>query len=480
MAIDPLAISSGIGQGEAQVFKPFQTDYYKFKYQEADKRRQESAKMMDIDTSKIWSRDIPYLAPELEKLRQYYKDNYAKILKGDPMTQVEMNRMAQDIKNIVKTSGEREKLWTEGVKLRQKNQDKYTDESWEEHLAYAKRAGDFSVPDYLKLKLNKQEAMDSLRSGVSAMDARLTSLREQMVGDTETIFKQEKADLDEIHRYAEEQYNGLIRDYGQKQVEEAFGSVDNYKKLAESWRKESTTVSQVKEGGGFGFGKQNNFGVDVNTRPMDMQSVISYKEDSDVLTAGKFNVTSQASVQLPSGFSGSILSGKNFMPLQPFKEGKEYSKEDAEKILRARDIGANKYNIASVQVVPVYKKGAKGEKTDVDLEGMMVEDDILNNLDKYPNLKDKIEFIDVAFIDPSGKTGVEGYVPREDVDNIFRTNSKTKKTWDKTISELEKVIQDLNNQYGLSASQSNNKGKVMGGSNPNLKASSQTLKMLGK
>lgn len=152
MAIDGANISTGEGNGEAQVFKPFDASrhldkiYAQNQHRAQQQAQQEQKRAGDLgktfhDLSKIdiMFRDQPYFAEKQKAIRDWADaGNAAKIVKdGDPQATMELQRMVQDLDMEAKLSkNAREQFEGFGKTLYAAGSDAFTSESRDYYLKF--------------------------------------------------------------------------------------------------------------------------------------------------------------------------------------------------------------------------------------------------------------------------------------------------------------------------------------------------------
>jgi hypothetical protein len=87
-----LGVSTGIGKGEAQVFAPVKSEYFKNK-----------ANLFNPDTEEY--------KQELAKVRQFYRDNQRSILEGDFDTKLKLNQLTSGLTQWAANSNAEGKVW---------------------------------------------------------------------------------------------------------------------------------------------------------------------------------------------------------------------------------------------------------------------------------------------------------------------------------------------------------------------------------
>ena len=96
---DPLGISTGQGQGRAQVFGDTYNDYFAEKVKKGTEEKKiqqdELAKLQAAEG--LWDRDNELFKPKIEELRKYYRENARDIMKGDFDATTNLQAMKNDL-----------------------------------------------------------------------------------------------------------------------------------------------------------------------------------------------------------------------------------------------------------------------------------------------------------------------------------------------------------------------------------------------
>jgi hypothetical protein len=160
---DPLSISGGIGQGEAQAFKPYDSTVKglsKLKKPAAGKL----PKLDDLDKIDIFSRDQPYFAEKSAEIRQFVIDNSEALMAGSD-AKIMMAFQALKSKYFLGASNSkntRENYETHGVKIHGKIDD-FTDASISYMSEFA--TDKYMMQDFDPTQLGlKPEATDWMRN----------------------------------------------------------------------------------------------------------------------------------------------------------------------------------------------------------------------------------------------------------------------------------------------------------------------------
>jgi len=157
-------ISTGIGQGEAQVFQPAYSDYYKRLGAIGAKKKAGIQKGLAFDTKDLWDRDVPQFSEKAQGLRSWVVENNEALMKGDINTQAKFNELQQDIVNFVNASkGAKETTQKLMIEMG-KNPDQWEQKSWDSLQEWsnpATNAGNFDTSGFMS-NLRKVLDVDAL------------------------------------------------------------------------------------------------------------------------------------------------------------------------------------------------------------------------------------------------------------------------------------------------------------------------------
>lgn len=157
MAINPIATGLDIGKGEAQVFDTSKLAGMAVGRQQMlaqkalDEKKKKEKELLDsiveLDTSKLWERDLPMYTDKWENYRTFVKDNYQAL--QNPSKNVELHqkkkKMEQEMLQFVNSSAESKKVSYELQKYLKQNPNKLEDLGGL-YESYKKTAGNFDNP----------------------------------------------------------------------------------------------------------------------------------------------------------------------------------------------------------------------------------------------------------------------------------------------------------------------------------------------
>jgi hypothetical protein len=163
MATDPLAISTGLGQGEAQILGGAGTDYYdKLAAQEVKKQdrvKDAYGKIKDLTQSKVFFRDAPEVLKKADELYGWAKQNIREIRKGNSEVTLELQRKIGDFKMFTEMSEKTDQDYVRFGLWAAQNEDKLSDDWREkaEKFASAENTGNFDIVGGLLNQIQKKE-----------------------------------------------------------------------------------------------------------------------------------------------------------------------------------------------------------------------------------------------------------------------------------------------------------------------------------
>ena len=124
---DPLGISTGQGQGEAQVFGNTYNDYYAKKADEGAAKKAEIEQGLASISGGVWDRDLGIFKPMLEDVRKYVQDNARAIINGDFDANIGWNRKKNEVAQLITSSMAAKKFHDSNLALLNDNPNKYSD-----------------------------------------------------------------------------------------------------------------------------------------------------------------------------------------------------------------------------------------------------------------------------------------------------------------------------------------------------------------
>lgn len=165
---DPLGISTGQGQGRAQVFGDTYNDYFaeKVKTGTEEKKTQQAelAKLQSADG--LWDRDNELFKPKIENLRKYYRENARKIIQGDFDATTNLEAMKNDLTQFVGSSKASKEYYIDLKKKIAADPDKYSDATKARMDEYQRTGGRFDNDISFSSKYNASDTIDNLSKKV--------------------------------------------------------------------------------------------------------------------------------------------------------------------------------------------------------------------------------------------------------------------------------------------------------------------------
>ena len=226
---NPTGISTGQGKGEAQVFGSTYNPFFKDKLTDAKAKNKEVTDAMAklSEPGNLWSRDVQSFKPKLDGLRQFYRDNAQKIIKGDFDTTLKLKELQNDASQYITSSKSTEKYANELLKDISDNPDKYSDASRQRVLDFVnqRQAGDFDISK-LKLdpKYNVNDSIDALQKSVKNLGQQYGDLRIEETDGVKYLvnesgqLKDEAGNFLTIDNLVKTRLAGDLARYGDEQV----------------------------------------------------------------------------------------------------------------------------------------------------------------------------------------------------------------------------------------------------------------------
>jgi hypothetical protein len=252
---NPLGTSTGIGKGEAQVFKSTYNSIFKDKLAEAEKKDKElkGAMAKASDMSQLWSRDISSFKPMVNEYQNFVKKNAKSLIKGDFDATVKNQQMMNKLTQFASSSKEAQKIYNDMLKAAILSPKKYYKKDVDNLRSFgdSNHSGDFDYSKYpLHPKIDMSVISEKLQKAV------------QKFGTTEGGLKyveQKDAQGDVVGRYLKSRTSNKQLDlqslvegermaavgyYGKEQTEEEFGddAVDNLLKTLPNFQKTDLDV----------------------------------------------------------------------------------------------------------------------------------------------------------------------------------------------------------------------------------------------
>lgn len=332
------------GSGLAQVFDTsglvdFQLkmqDRRKKETQEREKRFKES--LVDIETSKLWNRDLPQFNEQYNKYLDFVKTNSDALQNPSKNTDIylQKRRMEQELKQFSASSAASQKFYNDAQTLIFKNPDKFKEIYGEDGMSqfdkFANTAGDFDN-DYQRFftpetqglagqfknivgSVPKTGMVTTEKTGQGGRIYRTTSGGSQSREDVEAATRQTYRTDPAFKRSINEdfQQNNGVFDGVEFETPEDYAAAMSSGYIAEG----SFSRTSVGAGGGLainfgGGGKKTIDAIDGSAQPNKIMGVgddtyeyTAYQQQS--IPKGEFNIQSGSDVRK---FDGTVVSGKS-------------------------------------------------------------------------------------------------------------------------------------------------------------------------
>lgn len=249
MATDPRAVSTGLGQGEAQVFKPFETDYFKRKANLALEAKEKAQADVAAAISKTpWSRDMGQFKKMTQELKDYYTQNSRALLEGDFDAKVELMNKQQQLLDWYSQSKSAEKVYELTKNLYNNHPTKYTKESLDRLDKFASTEGLFDSSSLrLDPMFDKKAFLSEVSSAVGKMGYDLEDIRVVTLNDgTKMIQNKQGQDIQKLDDVINPLYSGAKNLYGEDQVSSMLGEQELLD-YAEGFLNKKTGFSQKSD-----------------------------------------------------------------------------------------------------------------------------------------------------------------------------------------------------------------------------------------
>lgn len=404
---NPTGISTGQGRGEAQVFGNTYNPFFKEKLTDAKAKNKEVTDAIAklSDPGSLWSRDVQAFKPKLDGLRQFYRDNAQKIIKGDFDTTLKLKELQNDASQYITSSKSTEKQYFEALKAVRDNPDKFYKKDVDRIMSFGSQgnAGNFDFSDSsLRPLYHSKNVVPDLQKQIKDLGYDLDQLEvKKIIGtDVEVLVDSEgqKVDIDALMSarkasdsafYSEEQVNEIWTPEFSNNVESVLKDTINKNRKSSQvmdWKAKADYRSNIN--------KAKN--------PLNISDDLTVKENIPTawqeggvgVTSG--DVTKKYPINFEPGkvkisFSGSpdavYTSGEYKFKYAP-KSGKEIEdvkmnssagKDFDNNVLREKFSDEGSYNLTGISVVNAFADDAVGTKKKGSLSGQLVPDGYKGN-----------------------------------------------------------------------------------------------------
>lgn len=400
-----LGVSTGIGKGEAQVFAPVKSEYFKNKANLAlkEKAAQEKA-FVDIGSAPVFNPDTEEYKQELAKVRQFYRDNQRSILEGDFDTKLKLNQLTSGLTQWAANSNAEGKVWealkkkaaTDENSIYQKDLDAL---SQYYNTPYSKRR---NMDLKLRGRFDKKKFFDEGIAEIKKLPfdpatLRIEELKQADGTIKEVIINEKNQDVGSLNKIALAGYSAAELEYGKDQVGNEI-TLQEYKDFLRPYFGSDRSVSPIGKGDTINIntgGKDEEnpwafndevtettlntpYGVDAIKNP-ENKNKISYNSGTIKLIGQKaLKDDIKLKIDLPTGFVplDAAYSSKETKDGKPTKikglatRGEFFNIEDSRKSIKSSDT----WIIQSFAIYPTYPKGYKtSEKnSSVDISGFPI------------------------------------------------------------------------------------------------------------
>ena len=274
-----LGVSTGIGKGEAQVFAPVKSEYFKNKANLAlkEKAAQEKA-FVDIGSAPVFNPDTEEYKQELAKVRQFYRDNQRSILEGDFDTKLKLNQLTSGLTQWAANSNAEGKVWealkkkaaTDENSIYQKDLDAL---SQYYNTPYSKRRG---MDLKLRGRFDKKKFFDEGIAEIKKLPfdpakLKIEQLKQEDGTIKEVIINEKNQNVGALDDIALAGYSAAELEYGKDQVGNEI-TLQEYKDFLRPYFGSDRSVSQI--------GKGNT--ININTGKPDSVSSFVFNGDPSI------------------------------------------------------------------------------------------------------------------------------------------------------------------------------------------------------
>tara|TARA_R110002020_G_scaffold475958_1_gene714909 strand:- start:2854 stop:4413 length:1560 start_codon:yes stop_codon:yes gene_type:complete len=462
-----LGVSTGIGKGEAQVFAPVKSEYFKNKANLALKERDKQEKaFVDIGSAPVFNPDTEEYKQELAKVRQFYRDNQRSILEGDFDTKLKLNQLTSGLTQWAANSNAQGKLWTDLKKKAAAGETNFYQKDLDNLDKYGKtpyeqRQG---MQIGLRAAFDKKKFFDEGIAEIKKLpfDPAKLKIEELDLGDgttKEVIINEKNQNVGALDDIALAGYSAAELEYGKDQVGNEI-TLQEYKDFLRPYFGSDRSVSQIS--------KPRD--ININQYPTDVKSKLQLQQDTTTsnlntisfleneinalsTNAGKINqyynvpfksgavridyTPTSAGIPIKGNYKKTYSSTKSGKPITTVKKFKVNpgEKYDIEQI---RDMYPNtQYTVQGVAVYNTFAQGQKGSKSGKNISGYLVPENYTGSQKTekrvYATIKDK--------------NNREILVPLKEVQSVIKDNYKA--DWEKIRNKLYNSLEKSGDKAAL-------------------------------
>lgn len=406
-----LGVSTGIGKGEAQVFAPVESDYYKNKANLALKQKaaQEQA-FVDIGSAPVFNPDTEQYKQELDKVRQFYRDNQRSILEGDFDTKLELNQLTSGLRQWAANSNAEGSVWEALKKKSASGTNKFYQKDLDALDEYYRTPYDQRRGKDLGLRLafDKQAFLDAGVDRVKDLPFydegfELKSIKNSSGEITDMIVSNTGQEVDSVDSIVDRMMESSYEGFTKEQVD-ASTTRDETRDYLKKFIASKSSNKVIGKGNTFNIGlggkdEENPwaftdevtettlntpYGVDSKENPENINK-ISYNPGTVQLLGQKaLKDDIKLKIDLPTGFipldaaysSKQTKDGNSLKVKGLASRGEFFNIEDSRKSIKSSDT----WIIQSFAIYPTYPKGYKTSENNssVDISGFPIGQEEIN------------------------------------------------------------------------------------------------------
>lgn len=390
MQFDPLSTSTGINQGEAQVFNPIHSDYYRNKSAELLAKKKALDESVSLDKLKTpWRYDVPLLESKKQAIQKFFLENRKDLMKDDFTKKAQLNNMIQDLQDAATVSVDSGKhidtiydnavksgnFWEKSVKdyenaMKQGSQYFYNNPP--------KLIKKFDATDFQKDLSTQLNNIPQIQQGGAYIKSEKSKDANGNDITVDLLVDAKGNNPIALEDAARNVYNAYKKDYTQEQLDEAGYTEDKIINQAKNFIKRDLSYSQIaQKSGGFGiYGTEEENLPILNTNQAQVSIGTPIYTDNGVKFDPKYSSSTNVYGVVDFGnkqLGG--LSGTNFHISQTDKN-KTYSdyKSAKDEILSK----SNTFSLKTAFPGDVTTESASGKD---ETKGMVATPEVVNSIE---------------------------------------------------------------------------------------------------
>ena len=455
MATDPRAVSTGLGQGEAQVFKPFETDYFKRKANLALEAKEKAEADVAAAISKTpWSRDMGQFKKMTQELKDYYTQNSRALLEGDFDAKVELMNKQQQLLDYYSQSKAAESAYLLNKKMFDNDPLKYTEKTGLGLSSFANTPGDF---DYSKLtmtpRFNQEKFMDSVREKMSALPAQSKGFGIRNIDGRNVLVGSNQADANSAMNIATDLYEEAVRNYGD-QVTDNFSLSDLISQVP-GMLKSTQSAYLVPDYEAKQRPAEETLQLNVNGITEAINTPLATKEGTLSVNPSPINkqlhIPFSTTINYRSGISGNAIPLSGDFVYKAYNPETEQFESKTYKASPGKDLGdietirkslqqKRDWTVADIALYPTFPSGTTGEKTQKDISGFPMDAESQKASGK------EAEYRYYAVLEADGQRIL---VPVNEIEGAIR-QTKLRDSWLKEKDQIAAILKERGYEKALS------------------------------